>query len=457
MNDRTSNAAVYGWKKTRNVPFEPQDGPKIHHGYENGMPSHGPYVNAVNEVLASEILSGYRGNATQAFWGGKKVQQLESEVQHMFDAKHAIACNSATSALYMACVAAGIGPGDEVIVTPWSMSCSATVPLLLGAIPVFADIDDKTFMLNPIDVAEKITEATKAIIVVDLFGMPFPKEISSIAEEHGLVVIEDSAQAIGGYRDGKYAGLLGDIGVYSFTQGKHLTAGEGGMAVTNSDDYAMKLALTRNHSEAVVSDAYASEDISKMMQFDSCLGIVGMNLRMTEMQAAIISIELKQLKYRIGERKKNAEKIISAFSKYCSVSTLADIDCGSNGNIDHALYCLPIKFNDDVDTGVIASSIRSELVGDRVRIDRGVPVSNGYITPLYKMPLFSAKSHWAFKLAENAGLGQKYDELDLPVAEKFSKSGLIITLLHALNLNGADMDDITTAISKAMTSYMKEQ
>lgn len=429
--------AIDGWKKTRDKAFEPQDGPGI--SFYDVSPDGDPvYLNAVKEVLKSEILSGYRGNSTQAFWGGKFVKKFEREVEEKFKTNHAIACNSATSGLWMACAAIGLQPGDEVIVTPWSMSCSASIPLLFGAIPIFADINRETYCLDFDDMVEKVTHRTKAIIVVDLFGLPFDERITKFAKDNAIYVIEDAAQAIGATRHKEYAGCLGDIGVFSFTQGKHLTAGEGGCCLTNSEILAAKLSLARNHAEAVSSDAENS--LSILFRENS---MVGMNLRMTEIQAAILSIELRKLDKRIRNRLFCATRILSAFKENYDV-----IDFPSGNGYTNSLYCLPIKFNDCVDTISIAAAIRMELVGDRVRLDRGVPVSSGYIKPLYKMPVFKERKHWAFNLEENKGHIQRYDELSLPNVESLQENGLIITLLHSLNLSEGDLFDIESAITK---------
>jgi len=179
--------AINGGRKVRTTPFPAQPGPEFE----------AQYVAAVERVLMSQILSGFRGNKSPAFYGGNEVQEFEKKVEKKFNTGYAVACNSATSGLYMACAAIGLKPGDEVIVTPWSMSCSATAPLAFGAIPVFADIEPDHFCLDPEDVKKKITKRTKAIIAVDLFGQPFSPDLLEIAKEHGLYIIEDAAQAIG--------------------------------------------------------------------------------------------------------------------------------------------------------------------------------------------------------------------------------------------------------------------
>jgi dTDP-4-amino-4,6-dideoxygalactose transaminase len=430
--------AYHGGKKTRTKTFEPQEGPRLN----------SDYLNACAGVLRSEILSGYRGNATGAFWGGNEVQSFEKKMSNMFDVEHAIACNSATSGLWMACAAINLQPGDEVIVAPWSMSCSATVPLLFGAIPVFADIHEKFYSLDPADVERKITSNTKAIIAVDLFGLPYLREIDEIAKRHGIFVIEDAAQAIGAKRDGRYAGTLGDIGVFSFTQGKHMTAGEGGACVTNDERLATNLALARNHAEAVTSDAERSGD--RALCNDA---MVGLNLRMTEMQAAIMSIELDRLEDRIKNRMSAASSIIDAIA-FAGVDFYPN-DLFPDDKYEHALYCLPLAFGEEYNTKQIVEAIKAELVGDRVRLDRGVPIASGYLDPLYKMPLFREKKHWAFKIVDNFGLGQDYGNLYLPNAESLQKNGFINTLLHALDLKTEDIDDICRAFTKVIVAVPK--
>jgi len=242
------------------------------------------------------ILSSYRGNYSQNFWGGENVKALEKEfvetlIKNNFSDHKALAINSCTSALIVACMAIELKKGDEVIVTPWSMSCSATAPMICGATPIFTDIGKDDFCLDPKDIKNKITKKTKAIIVVDLFGQPFKEEINEIAKENNLYIIEDAAQAIGSYRGDVPAGFLGDIGCFSFTQGKHLTAGEGGMIVTKNEELYMKCALIRNHAEAVCNDmANTSKKLVKKYNH-----LIGMNLRMTEIQAVILREQIKKI------------------------------------------------------------------------------------------------------------------------------------------------------------------
>lgn len=442
--------ALFGGKKTRVRVFPAQPGPDDSKSY----------FQRLHMVLRSRILSGYRGNGTSAFWGGEQVQAFERDIEMEFDIPHAITCNSATSGLWMACQAIGLKPGDEVIVTPWSMSCSATVPLLFGAIPVFADISAKTFCLDPEDVRKKVTSRTKAIIAVDLFGQMYDPEINVIAKECGIFVIEDAAQAIGvrGFKtittrsiDGTdirgekvFAGLSGDIGVFSFTQGKHTTAGEGGCCVTADSNLAKRLAMARNHAEAVHKD---NPD-----NFPAWTSTVGLNLRMTEMQAAILQEELRRLSGYLVQRYNTVYTLRGIAAEYGFSVEQPELHPG------HAYYVCPITVPETLRpyTKEIAEALRAELMPDAVRIDRGVPVSAGYIDPLYLMPLFQERQHWAFGLKENEGHSGVYAEGTCPVAESLTKEGLIITLLHGLELSSDDRQDMNAAFRKVFCYYTEK-
>src|SRR5206468_7305004 len=151
---------------------------------------------AVGEVLDSGVLSCFVGNWTEEFYGGPRVRTLEREWEQYFNVKHAVTVNSATSGLSAAVGAAGVEPGDEVIVSPYTMSASAACVLVYNAIPVFADIDPETFCISAQTIRERLTPRTKAIVIVDIFGHPFDRdEVMALAREHNLVVIEDAAQA----------------------------------------------------------------------------------------------------------------------------------------------------------------------------------------------------------------------------------------------------------------------
>src|SRR3954470_23813830 len=232
----------------------------------------------VNQVLDSGTLSGFVGAAGPEFDGGPMVQRLEQNWAQAFGTRYAISVNSATSGLTAAMGAIGIGPGDEVIVPPYTMSATAIAPLAYGAIPVFADIEPDTFCLDVGAVERALSPRTRAILVVNLFGHPARlRELRALADSRGLFLVEDNAQGPLAMEDGRYAGTIGHLGVFSLNYHKHIHAGEGGMCVTNDARLAQRLRMIRNHGENVV-EAWGVDDISNM---------IGFNLRLTEMSAAV--------------------------------------------------------------------------------------------------------------------------------------------------------------------------
>ena len=356
---------------------------------------------AVLRVMDRGILSKYKGNWSEDFWGGEEIKALEKEWAKYFGVKHAIAVNSATSGLWAACNAIGLQQNfnkinedvlynaeipfdyaegcyypDEVIVTPYSMTCSASIPLLFGAKPVFADIEEDYYCLDPKSVEERITEYTKAIIVVDLFGQPYDADaINEIAERkgeeygHKIYVIEDAAQAPGAKYKGKFAGTLGDIGVFSLNVHKPIQCGEGGIIVTNDDELAIKLRLSINHAEAVTNDM-ARNRINCDEEYNT---LVGMNLRMTELSAAIAREQLKKLDGIVKQLQED--------SKYFNVKIRSECE--------HAFYRYAYKHietNNITNLGLLKACAN-------LGIEPNINTFNfkqHYITPLYQMPLFES-------------------------------------------------------------------
>jgi len=335
---------------------------------------------AVAEVLDSGILSRFLGCWHDDFFGGPQVQGLEKEWAAYFGAKHAISVNSCTSGLYCAVGAAGIEPGDEVIVSPYTMSASATAPLVYNAVPVFADIEEDHFCLDPESIEARITSKTKAIIIVDIFGLPYDADaVNAIAENHGLIVIEDCAQAPGAKYKEKFAGTLGDMGVFSLNYHKHIHCGEGGVIVTDNDDLADRLRLIRNHAESVVA-GMGRTDLDNM---------IGFNYRMTEMEAAVARCQLKKLKPLIEERQRNCEYLIEKLSDIPAITT-PHIREGST----HAFYVFASRFNAGI-AGIsretFINAVKAELSVTELREGEGVLISCGYVKPLYLLPMYQNK------------------------------------------------------------------
>ena len=235
---------------------------------------------AVNRVLRSLALA-----------QGPEVKSFESEFSKIVDNRECVAVNSGTSALHLCLIALGIGPGDEVIVPSFTFAATANVVALVGASPVFVDIDPLTYCLNPSLVKSAITKKTRAIIVVHLYGLAADMtSISKIAKEYDLLVVEDAAQAHFASIDNKAVGSMGDAAAFSFYPTKNMTAGEGGMAVLSDPDHARSCRLLRNQG---MEKRYQNE-------------VPGYNLRMTDIHAAIGRVQLKKLSAMTEKRIENA-------------------------------------------------------------------------------------------------------------------------------------------------------
>jgi perosamine synthetase len=257
-------------------------------------------IAAANRVLRSGVLSAYLGAAGTGFMGGTEVRGLEAEAAAYFGVRHAVAVNSWTSGLITAVGAIGIEPGEEVIVTPWTMAASATAIVHWNAIPVFADIDPATFTLDPRAVERAITPRTRAIMAVDIFGQSADMEaLCAIASRHGLKIISDSAQAPGARYRERFAGTLADVGGYSLNYHKHIHTGEGGILVTDSDRYAERARLIRNHAEAAVE----SDDPAELAN------MIGYNFRLGELESAIAREQLRKLAAKVASRQRAAAQI----------------------------------------------------------------------------------------------------------------------------------------------------
>lgn len=396
---------------------------------------------AVSRVIASGSLSRFLGCWHEDFYGGTEVKAFEREWAEYFGIKHAISVNSATAGIFCAIGATGVGPGDEVIVTPYSMTVSASAPLIYNAIPVFADIEEDYFCLSPESVEERITERTKAIIIVDIMGLPYDADrINEIAKKHNLFVIEDCAQAPGATYKGKYAGTLGDIGIFSLNYHKHIHTGEGGVVVTDDDDLAEKVRLIRNHAEAVV----------EAKGFASLVNMVGFNYRMTEIEAAIGREQLKKLPALLSERLSNVEYLADELAKIpCLEPAKVRPEC------THAFYVHPIKFSQEVagiHRDIFVQAVQAELMPIELRETEGIKVGAGYAKPLYLQPMYQNRIAYG-----NAGCpwscdkyqgNVNYDKGICPTTERMYEDVLITHELMRPPMKKADLDDVVMAFDK---------
>lgn len=230
---------------------------------------------------------------------GAKVAELEQAFQQLVGAKHAIAVSSGTTGLHSALLAHGIGPGDEVITSSFTFIASANSILYVGARPVFADVDERTFNLDPAAVEAAITPRTRALMPVHLYGQPCDMAaLLAIAQRHDLAVIEDAAQAIGATFGGKQVGSFG-TGVFSLYATKNVMSAEGGVITTNDDNVATQLRLLRNHG---MTERYHHT-------------MLGYNFRMTDVHAAIGVAQMRKLEQFTRQRRRNANTLGSRLSR----------------------------------------------------------------------------------------------------------------------------------------------
>ena len=237
---------------------------------------------------------------SQYFIGGPLVAECEKAVAAYSNCAHGVGVASGTDALLVSLMAGNIGPGDEVITSPYTFFATGGSVSRVGAIPVFVDIDPTTFNIDPALIEQRITERTKAIIPVHLYGqMAEMDPIMALAERHGLVVIEDAAQAIGSEYKGKRAGSIGDFGCFSFFPSKNLGgAGDGGMVVTNQQRRAERLAILRNHG-------------AKPKYYHA---FIGGNFRLDALQAAVVTVKLRHLDNWTAARQSNAARYDRLFA-----------------------------------------------------------------------------------------------------------------------------------------------
>lgn len=231
---------------------------------------------------------------------GKKVKELEKKFAKLCGVKYAVAVNSGTAALHSALYSCGIKRDDEVITTPFTFVATANSILMVGGVPVFVDIDEKTYNLDPEKIEQAITKKTKAIILVNLYGQPADYDkINKIAKKNGLIVIEDAAQSINARYKNKKSGNLGDIGCFSFYATKNIMSGEGGMITTNNKLYHEKASMFRHHGQNP-DKKYEYHDI-------------GYNYRMTDFVAALALSQLKKVEKITIRRQNIAHSYTKAF------------------------------------------------------------------------------------------------------------------------------------------------
>ena len=393
---------------------------------------------AVMQVLESGNLSQFLGAWHKDFYGGPAVQQFEQDWAVAFNSKYAISVNSNTSGLFTAIGALGIKPGDEVIVSPYTMSASALAPIIYGAVPVFADIDYDNFGLSPESIEKCITPLTKAILVVHIFGNPAKMdEIMAIAKKHNLYVIEDCAQAPMATYKNKFVGTIGDVGVFSLNYHKHIHTGEGGVITTNNDNIAERCYLIRNHGENIV-EPKGVKDV---------FNTYGFNYRMTEMEAAVGIEQLKKLPSLLDVRMLNAAFFAKELSKINGLIPPA-IESFSR----HVYYTQAFKFNKDIigiDRNIFINAIKAEIPSAILREDTPL-IGSGYVKPLYLQPLYQQRATYCAFNCEKYKGNVDYSKGICPNAEKLHFEELFSHEYMRPGMSQIDMNDVISAFHKVV-------
>ncbi len=353
------------------------------------------------KLVSEQIASG-------KFWAvGSKVTEFEDMIADYIGTKHAITFNSGTSALHAALLAHGIGKGDEVIVPSFTFIATVNSPLFVGAKPVFADIEEETFGLNPELVEEKITKNTKAIIPVHYGGCPCKiKELKDIAEDNNLVLIEDAAEAFGASVDGKNIGTFGDSNILSFCQNKIITTGEGGAVVTDSDEIYEKLKLIRSHGRLESGDYFSTVGLFDYIE-------LGFNWRMSNLTATLGISQIKKADKIIEMRKNNVEYLSKRILEETDEITIPEVPQGYN----HVYQLFSVLANK-----------RDELID--YLSDNGIS-SKIYFDPVHKSEFYKN--------------GLKYDDV-LPVTEKMHEKTITLPMFPTLTTE--QMDYMADTIGK---------
>jgi len=424
MEDTVEKLAILGGEPIRKTPFP--SWPYL--GQEE--------INAVIDVIKKGHLSSFAAPPSDLFLGGEKIREFEKNFAQYHGIKYAISVNNATAGLHAALAAAGIGPGDEVIVTPHSFTSTATSILMQNAIPVFADISPETHNIDPKEIEKNITSQTKAIVVVHLLGRPAEMdEIMEIAKKNNLIVVEDCAQAAGAAYKNRLVGTIGDMGVFSFNEPKHMSTGEGGMIITDNDDLAEKCRLIRNHGEAIDAGKRQRSYLSTM---------IGYNYRMTELTAAVGIEQLRKLDKLNQARIENARYLSSKLAGIEGLKTPRE-----TADTKHVYYFYGLIY-DAQKTGIPRERFISALNAE------GIPSYGGTPHPLYKNPIFLEKKGYGrtscpFECQHYSGQAD-YTKVKCENAEKLCYEQAVWIKVVRPPCTLQDMDDVVSAIKKIINN-----
>jgi perosamine synthetase len=310
-------------------------------------------IEAVVKVMRS-------GPLTSALGVGPMVTQFEKNFAKFAGVKHAVAMNTGTAALHSAVVASGVKQGDEVILPSFTFVATAEAVVMAGGKPVFTDIDHETYNISPGEIEQNVTEKTRAIVPVDLYGLSVDmKLIRKTASEHSLAVVEDAAQAHGATYEGKPAGVFADAACWSFYASKNMTTGEGGVVTTDNDEVAETLRMVRTHGE---KDKYTSL-------------MLGYNYRMSEIQAAIGLVQLEKLPVFVAKRRANAKRLTNLLSASDRLKVPEDSE-----ERQHSWYLYTVRLEN-------ATRDERDKILEELK-KKGIGAVTYYVSPVHLMPYY---------------------------------------------------------------------
>lgn len=368
-------------------------------------------IEDVAEVLKSDYLT-----------CGPKIKELEDKLCAYTGADYAVAVSNGTAALHCACIAAGIGEGDEVITTPITFAASANCVLYCGGTPVFADIDPETYNISPQSIRDRITDKTKAIIAVDFTGQAVcHREIREICEEYNLIFIEDAAHAIGTKYNDKYVGNLADMTCFSFHPVKTITSGEGGAILTNNKEYYDRLVLAHAHGITRESAMMEYNNPKEPWYYEEIS--LGYNYRMTDFQSALLISQLDKLDTFKRRRKEIVKKYNAAFADTAEIIVQKEI---FESDTCRHLYIVRLCLDKlKCSRAEFFNALQAENIGCQVH----------YI-PVYYFPYYQ-------KLGYKKGI--------CPNAERLYEEIVSIPLYP--KMSDSDVDDVIKAVKKIIDFY----
>lgn len=369
-------------------------------------------IQAVVDVLRSDYLT-----------CGPKITELEKKLCEYTGAKYAVVCSNGTAALHIACMAAGVSAGDEVITTPITFAASANCALYCGARPVFADINSDTYNIDPVSVEKCVTDKSRAVVAVDFTGQSVQlDELLKICHNNNMVLIEDGAHVIGTKYKGRANGSIADMTTFSFHPVKTITGGEGGAVLTNSEEYYKKLLLYRSHG--ITRDETLLEHEPDGAWYYEQIDL-GYNYRMTDMQAALIISQLDKLEMFSRRRKEIVSRYDEAFSKLPSIFVQKEIPDSDTTRHLYILRLVPDKLS--IDRKRFFEALGAENV-----------CCNVHYIPTYYFPYYE-------RLGYRRGI--------CPNAEKLYEEIITLPLYYAMT--DEDVESVITAVTKIAEYYAK--